>query len=196
MKYLKIIGISLIVIIILTVSLFYYFNSSKMISGLEAIELTTPYANNWDDNAVLVSITANNFYAEPTTLNDSAGLFEEWFCTYAVLPSNENSTSVIQFRVFSNGTVIEQSQGNTTYLFEGVISNWIIDSDEAYHIAISDDVVKSWMQDHPNAKLGLFGSNPLDNSTWSISWIDKTDDNYGFLSADINAITGEIIVHS
>ena len=76
-----------------------------------------------------------------------------------------------------------------------MISNWTIDSDEAYDIAISHNTVKSWMQDHPNVELSLFGSNS-GKSGWSISWIDKTEDNEGFLTAHVDAITGEILVSS
>ena len=51
------------------------------------------------------------------------------------------------------------------------------------------------MQDHPNEELSLFGSNS-DKSGWSISWIDKTDGNEGFLTAFVDSITGEILVSS
>ena len=149
MKNIKIIGITLIIIVVIILSLIYFTSSNnEMISGLEASRLAEPYAEEWNESGVLVSMCVTDFSAEPATYlfpQGNAGKFSEWFLTYSVQTNIGDNTSVIQFKVSSNGTVIEKFQidSSTGIEYEGMISNWIVDSDEAYEIAVSNDAVKS-----------------------------------------------------
>ncbi|MCK5397475.1 MAG: hypothetical protein KAJ33_04435 [Thermoplasmata archaeon] len=171
------IGLVLAIIIIIALTYIAFFNSNNdFITAKEAINIASPYAEEWNENAVLVAMTDTDYSADPATYvfpEGKNGKFSEWFCTYVVETDIGNSTSAIQFKVSSNGTVIEQFQVNNSagFVYEGMVLNWTIDSDDAYEIAISNEEVSMWLQEHPNSKMAGFGLSSKSEG-WTIIWCD------------------------
>ena len=189
------------IIIISALAILLIYEKPQGITAMEAVELSNVPAKEWNENAELISmgITDYTFFTENSTSPQSGsnGLYNEWFCTYAVLHNGNTNASSISFKVCANGTVIEQNRVENSLIFElGVefITNWTIDSNEAYDIALNNSRVQDWLEQHPDSYLLYFNINKMDLTMWHISWIDKSESNRGFLSVGIVADTGEIIV--
>ena len=190
-----------IIIVISTLAIVLYTAKSEGITAMEALEYSDAYAYEWNEDGELFSMGVIDYSVPPHDLDGEEGRYNEWFCLYAVPTNNGTNTSSILFKVDSNGTVIEQGRAEDSNLFEysynGFVSNWTIDSNEAYDIAMENSDVLNWLEQHPDAKLNLFNINHMDylgETAWRISWIDKSDSNYGYMSVCIVADTGEVIV--
>ena len=189
-----------IIIIISTLAIVLFTAESEGITAMEALEYSDAYAHEWNEDGELFNMGVTDYSVPPQDPDGEEGRYHEWFCQYAVPTNNGANTSSILFKVYSNGTVIEQGRAEDANLFEyhtGFVSNWTIDSDEAYDIAMGNSDVLNWLEEHPDAKLNLFNINHMDylgETAWRISWIDKSDSNYGYMSVCIVADTGEVIV--
>ncbi len=186
----------IIVISILAVVLFT--GNSEGITAMEAIEISDEYANNWNVNSALINIGITDYFEGPSYIPDGKnGHYNEWYCVYAVPSTNSTNASSISLKVCSNGTVTELIINNNSGIFEygnEFISNWTIDSDEAYEIAWNYVDTQDWLEQHPESYIQFFSINHMDYTVWHITWMDKSDSNYGFMSVGIVADTGEVIV--
>jgi len=189
-----------IIIVISTLAIVKYTEKTEGITAMEALEYSNAYAHEWNEDGELFNMGVTDYSVPPHDIDGEEGRYNEWFCLYGVPTDNGANTSSILFKVYSNGTVIEQGRTEDSNLFEyrtGFVSNWTIDSDEAYDIAMGNSDVLNWLEEHPDAKLNFFNINHVDYMDYTalhIMWIDKSDSNYGYISAFIVADTGEITV--
>jgi hypothetical protein len=199
MKIRRIVVIAIVIMIVISaLALLLIHEKPHGITAMEAVELSNAPAKEWNENCELVNVGITDFTVNSTFYqNGSNGQYDKWFCVYAVRPNGSANASSITFKVFSNGTVIEQNRVEYSGIFDygsEFISNWTIDSDEAYEIALSDVRVQEWLQKHPESRIQLFYINKMDITMWSIFWVDKSGPDSGHLSVGIVANTGEIFV--
>jgi hypothetical protein len=189
-------AILVIVIVISTLGYLYFSKMSDTMTAMKALEYSTPIAKEWNQESELFYMGVTDYFADPSYYPETEkGRFQAWFCLYAI-PTNGENTSSILLKVFSNGTVTEVNRAEDRNLYEtygDYITNWTIDSDEAFDIAVKDDVVSNWLEAHPDAKLVNFFIDHKDYTNWQIAWIDKSDPNSRYIYVSIAADTGEVL---
>ncbi|MHA2277230.1 MAG: hypothetical protein ACXAC2_15760 [Candidatus Kariarchaeaceae archaeon] len=175
------ISIVLIVIIILSIIIsidnLKNDDEEKGITAMEGKEIAENIAREWNRDAVLV-------YMRDASEMINNGHYLKWRYKYW---NNKtyNDTSCIEIEIYSEKTVII----DYTKLYEQnerPISNWKIDSNRAYDIAVDDAKIKEWLSEYDDEKVdgfSLYGS--YDNTTnpcWVIHWYSP-----GFMDDPHNA---------
>jgi hypothetical protein len=187
--YLGVIGVVVIVVLAGWVVLV---NKSEPegITAIEGLSAANNFANNWHEDAVLESVI---MLTDKDQVNGSTS--KGWYYTY-YSPSNiVNYTfnysiyETIQVYVFSNETIISEAISGGGVLS---ITNWTIDSDDAYDIALNKQEISMFLSTY-SAHIDSFSLANIDNrTTWSISWVDWKY-NPKWASIDIDANTGEVL---
>lgn len=173
-----IIGLALI-IIIATIGVFILSQNkfSNEIKASEGNVIAEQLALNWSDNATLVHITGKP---------QEAFAFRYWDTT-------NNAINCMEVTVYANKTT--QTRLTRCLHDEYPISNWTIDSDEAYNIAMNNDKIKSFMRHNPALdSFSLASPTTTGNSVWYIHWAyNASIDDPKWAQIQIDANTGEVL---
>ena len=168
----------IIVVTLLAVSIIKPVNTFEGITALEGYEIAEMYSEN-----------GTLFHVQLPSVQIRDGLADGWKYSYGYYDNNGDITHNVAIYVFSNNTVLIRNSSGVGYP-GGKITNWTIDSDEAYSIAMSDDRIKDFEGTLRYMNLDYFD----DKLTWYISW-GKSGflDDPKWANIEIDATTGEVL---
>ena len=175
----KIIIASVIVIIIVIASIGIYLigGGASGITAMEGREIAEQLALNWSDNATLVHVTGNP---------QQAFAFRYWDLT-------NNAINCLEVTVYTDKTA--ETRLTRCLHDEYPISNWTIDSDDAYKTAMDNEEIKSFMQHNPTLdSFSLASPISSNGSIWYIYWAYNAGiDDPKWAQIHIDATTGEVL---
>ncbi|MCK5039226.1 MAG: hypothetical protein KAS16_09025 [Thermoplasmata archaeon] len=200
-KNLKLIVVIIILIIIIS-SLVYllYDNEASGIIAMEAKEIADDIVQN--QNITLpfkgVSATASMSNSYPMGRIDNSGRSSIWVFTYCKTSETTHDVELFEIYVFSNENA-ETVWANSTGAYFDVtpISNWIVDSDEAFEIAENNPGVKEFRSTHSGEFLSVFSlywDEGNQREVWKLTWRHEgLVDNIDKITIFIDANTGGVI---
>jgi hypothetical protein len=184
--------ISTVVIIISALTFVVFFNNSSVegITAMRAKEIADEYAKTWNSSAVAQELRSRS--------SNEHGFADNWIVSYAIQVNAGENSSLIEFSVYSNNTVIEIPRSEQFYTGYNLETNWTIDSDYACQIADTCPDLKQWQSTYSDYYLESigFGRNSYysDFPICSISWGSSGFlDNPHSCRVIINAENSEII---
>jgi len=156
-------------------------------NGEERKNIAKNIAHEVDENATLVYVIAN----EPISEN---GRCLSWRYTFSNLTqlNSPNTYKAIKITLFWNETYFVRFNA-TSPVENQPISDWNIDSDEAYTIALNNKEIKAFMAHDPGVYVFSL-SNSSGTPTWYIDFTyDAGFDNPKWAEIRIDANTGEVL---
>ncbi len=160
-------------------------NNVKGITGKEAQEVANLTAMDWDVNATLIFVTGSSSH-----LRD--GKFEKITFRYWNLTQNENNCLEISV----SNSLETQIRKTNRHHEQNIITNWTIDSDEAYEIAEANKQINNYLKEYDDAEVDSFHLSGGENNSSPEWWIYWTATDWGSpVNAHIviNAQTGDVI---
>ena len=190
------ISLAVVSIIIIASLIIIILDSSELdvITALEGRDIAEPIALSWHDDAVLEHIVMTD-----KNINGKSNSWRYRFYS----PSSANTTNnytqydVLSVSTYSNGTL--DSYTSITGIIQGNITNWTIDSDEAYEIAKNNRMIANWLSKYqPSFRIDLWGDGIYgSNSVWDFYFDDMSlasvFENYHRAEIHIDAHTGEVL---
>lgn len=153
--------------------------SDRGITAMEGKLIADKIAHNWSEEAILV-------YVRDSSEMTKGGYFLAW--SYKYWDGKNDSDNSLGIKVYSDG----RTTTRVTKLYdEQQITNWMLDSDEAYKIAKENNEIKKWLSKYRDARVDGF---MLTGSNWYIHWYSP-----GFMDQPHNANiildanTGEVL---
>lgn len=187
------------VVIIIIGALFYVAflggTGESGITAMEGKEIASQKALNWTENATL-------FHIRKASEMVSDGSFSKWIFTYCDSQNISPSTKYIEIEVCynnSNAIIDEDVIGLSTPPFSKPISNWTIDSDEAYEIGKDNETIQLFLSNYEPIvdAFSLRIDMDTNKTVWSIHWEDTSSassfENYNRADIEIDASTGEVL---
>ncbi len=176
-------------IILVITGAFIYFQDSahEGITAMDAKNITYNSAKIWHPNAVVVHMRSGYLY--------SSGRAPYWFVAYAKPTIIGASTEFVEYKVDAEGTITGVWHSSGKYRGQSLETNWTIDSDEAYEIAISNYKIKKFLRKYDDAFVSSATLGGTSNrSVWVISWRSwGIFDNPHSARIEIDASTGEVL---
>jgi len=152
-------------------------NISNEITAKEGYTIAEQHAKNWSYNATLIYVTGNS---------QESFIFRFWDLT-------NNTINCLEIKVYTNKSIT--TRFTKSLHDEYPISNWTLDSDEAYKIAMNDAEIESFMKHNPMLD-SFFLASPTSSgdSIWYIYWAYNAGiDDPKWAQIQIDATTGEVL---
>jgi len=169
------------IIVVASIGLVLMTNESQGITALEGNEIANSLAKEWNESAELV-------YVMGMGEKYSDGRCEKWGYTYTNNNPDMNLSKGFALTICANGSIYSGELEHPPS--PSIINDWIIDSDTAVEIAMSDSSIRDFMRTYYSEYLEYF---TLTAGGWRIIWNDWgfMDDPHN-IAVRIDATSGEI----